>query len=200
VTRARPTRCIFYLALLLAILIGSDALLAEETSVTDFDPQTGYRISRYRAPLPERMDGAARIFAADIAALLKEKNAVLIDVMPSEGGGADPETGQWRLIKPRQNIPNSTWLPDVGKGKIDERMDTYFKSNLDALTAGDKSRAIIIYCQSDCWMGWNAVRRVLSYGYTSIYWYPDGTDGWKDWDGAVVDAQPVPLTPQGQNQ
>ena len=27
-------------------------------------------------------------------------------------------------------------------------------------------------------MSWNAARRAIAMGYTSVAWYPDGTDGW----------------------
>ena len=42
-------------------------------------------------------------------------------------------------------------------------------------------------------MGWNAVKRAAGYGYTSLYWYPDGTDGWRDWDKPFEAAVPVPV-------
>jgi rhodanese-related sulfurtransferase len=28
-------------------------------------------------------------------------------------------------------------------------------------------------------MSWNAAKRALSYGYTNVAWYPEGTDGWQ---------------------
>jgi PQQ-dependent catabolism-associated CXXCW motif protein len=161
----------------------------------DFDAATGYRISRYRAPLPDHADGATRIFAADIDELVKNKNAVLIDVMPSDAAGLDPQTGAWRIIKARDNIPGSVWLPDVGKGELTPQLEKYFKDNLAKLTAGDPGRAIVFYCQSDCWMSWNAVKRAKALGYVSIYWLPDGTDGWRDWDGKTAPAIPVPAEP-----
>ena len=37
----------------------------------------------------------------------------------------------------------------------------------------------MIYCQEDCWMSWNAAKRVLSYGYPNVAWYPEGTEGWE---------------------
>jgi PQQ-dependent catabolism-associated CXXCW motif protein len=159
-----------------------------------FDPTSGYRIAHYRSPVPETVDGGTRIFAADVEQLIAQKHAVLIDAMPSEGGRADAETGEWHMLVPHSNIPGSTWLPDVGKGDITPMFEAYFKDNLERLTAGDKSRAIIFYCVSDCWMSWNATKRAASLGYSSLYWFPEGTDGWRDWGGTLTIAKPVPLS------
>jgi PQQ-dependent catabolism-associated CXXCW motif protein len=167
------------------------AFAADEATL--FDPQSGYRISRYRAPVPETVPGGTRIHFEDVERLVKDKGALLIDAAPAEGAGPDPETGEWRLTRKRENIPGSHWLADVGKGTLSASMDLYFKSNLDRLTRGDKSHPIIIYCLADCWMGWNAVKRAASYGYTSLFWYPEGTDGWRDWDGRFAPANPVRL-------
>ncbi len=163
------------------------------TTGPEFDAATGYRVARYRAPLPEWAPGSTRIFAADLAALVKAKQAVLVDVMAAEGGGYDPATGEWRLTKIHDTIPGSIWLPDVGRGRIDTRIESYFTSNLNRLTEGDKSRAIVIFCRSDCWMSWNAVRRAALLGYQHIYWLPEGIDGWRDWDGETIKARPHPV-------
>lgn len=184
-----------WLSVLAIVLTATASTGATPVTGEHFDSVTGFRISSYRAPLPQEAPGATRIFAADLPALLAEKRAVLIDVMAAEGGGIDGETGQWRLIKTHDHIPGSTWLPDVGRGHIDARLESYFQSNLARLTDGDKARAIVIYCQSDCWMSWNAVRRAAAYGYSQIYWLPEGVDGWIDWDGPVTPAVPVPVRP-----
>lgn len=175
----------------LALGVFSSSLLAGEAS--EFDAVTGYRIARYRTPVPQEVPGGTRISAPDVGVLLENERAILIDVMGAEGAGPDPATGVWRLSKPRQNIPKSVWLADVGQGTLTAERDRYFRDNLHRLTAGDTARALIIYCQADCWMSWNAVRRAASYGYTKIYWFAEGTDGWRDWDGAFEAATPVPL-------
>jgi len=51
---------------------------------------------------------------------------------------------------------------------------------------------IVMYCQADCWMSWNAAKRALSFGYSNIAWYPDGTDGWERANLPTVEAQPKP--------
>ena len=177
-------------ALSLTVVLAASSGAAAEA---EFDAATGYRIARYRSPVPPEVPGGTRIVAAEVEKLVKEQQAVLVDVMPSEGAGPDPATGVWRLSKARQHIPGSIWLPDAGKGQLTPEMDAYFRSNLETLTAGDRQRAIIIYCQADCWMSWNAVRRAYGYGYRRLYWLAEGTDGWRDWDGPVEDAVPAGL-------
>lgn len=36
-------------------------------------------------------------------------------------------------------------------------------------------------------MSWNTVRRAAALGYQNIYWLSEGTDGWTDWGGDLVD-------------
>lgn len=176
------------LTLLLALLFALPAL-----AQTHLDPKTGFRIEQYRAPVPETVPGGTTITLETLLALVRESRALLLDVTPLEGPGADPTTGVWHVPRPRNNMTGSTWLPDVGKGTLTPALDAYFKANLTALTGGDKSRPIIVYCQADCWMAWNAVKRAASYGYTALYWYPDGTDGMRDWDIPLVPATPIPM-------
>jgi len=97
----------------------------------------------------------------------------------------------WR-DKPRLNIPGSVWLPDTGYGKLAEATEEYLRRGLDRASGGNKSMLLVIYCQADCWMSWNAAKRVLSYGYTNVAWYPEGTDGWERANLPMVDSQPEP--------
>lgn len=186
------------IAALFLLSLSSTQSFAEEPSL--FDPDTGFRMSRFRSPVTEEVPGATRISYDDVVELVKSKNAVLLDVMAAEGGGADPETGRWRIVKPRQHIPGSHWLPDVGKGVLNAGLEAYFKTNLERLTGGDKSRPLVIYCVADCWMGWNATKRAVGYGYTAVHWYPEGTDGWRDWDGNMAPASPVAMEPNQAQQ
>ena len=153
----------------------------------------GFRIAHYRAAVPETVKGGVRVDRDRVDALVKD-GAVLLDVMPSEGAGPDPATGNWRLSRPHQTVPGATWLPDVGRGRITAEYDAYFRDNLAALTKGDKGKPVIVFCQSDCWMSWNAIQRAALYGYTALYWFPEGTDGWVEWgDRKLEKAEPVPF-------
>lgn len=158
-----------------------------------FDSDTGMRISRYRAPTPDTVAGGTRIDIDELDRLVKDDGAVLLDVMVAEGAGPHPKTGVWHLYNPRKSLPGAHWLADVGKGKLTPELKRYFKTNLEDLTGGDKTYPIIVFCMADCWMSWNAVKRAAQWGYTNVYWYPDGTDGWRDWDRTFVTAVPRPL-------
>ena len=184
---------IFTLApLLLSFLLALIPL--PSSGQTHFDTKTGYRISQYRAPVPATVPGGTTITLETLQALVRDSSAILIDVTPLEGSGADPSTGVWLVPKPHPNMAGSVWLPDVGKGVLTPALETYFQANLAVLTNGNKARPIIIYCQADCWMSWNAVKRAASYGFTALHWYPDGTDGMRDWDVLLVPATPVPMS------
>ena len=182
---------VFCAATALVCVFAKGAPAADES----FDAETGFRIAHYRGAVPDTVPGGTRINLEKLDALVKS-GAVLLDVMPSEGAGADPETGEWRLSRTHQSIPGSTWLPDVGRGKITPALGAYLASNLKNLTDGDKTKAVILFCQSDCWMAWNAVQRASKLGYAALYWFPEGTDGWVEWgDRKLENAAPVPLKP-----
>ena len=92
------------------------------------------------------------------------------------------------------NIPGTVWLPDTGYGKLAAVTEDYFRQGLARATGGNNAVLLVIYCQADCWMSWNAAKRVLSYGYPNVAWYPDGTDGWERADLPTAESQPEPRT------
>jgi len=158
---------------------------------------TGYRISRYRAPVDLPLEGGERITLEMFDRLVSGEGAALVDVMPSDGAGYDPATGAWRIVTPRDSIPGAVWLPDVGRGHVDPRLEAAFRTTLQTLAAaaspGGPPRPLILFCQSDCWMAWNAVKRAAGYGLTRLYWYPEGTDGWRDEDRPLARVEPRPV-------
>jgi PQQ-dependent catabolism-associated CXXCW motif protein len=70
--------------------------------------------------------------------------------------------------------------------------EDYLRRGLAHASQGNKFAPLVIYCQADCWMSWNAARRALSFGYTNVAWYPEGTDGWERANLPVKEAQPEP--------
>jgi hypothetical protein len=47
------------------------------------------------------------------------------------------------------------------------------------------------------WMSWNAAKRILSYGYSNVAWYPEGTEGWERANLPVVDSRPLSRAEEG---
>jgi len=183
---ARLRGCGFALVGMLA-LWGAHA--AESMDPTEPDE---YRTDNYRAPTPLSLKGARTISTPEAEALWRDKAAVFVDVMPRAPRPANLPAGTIWRDKPRSDIPGSAWLPDTGYGQLATATETYLVTALATLTGGDRARALVFYCLRDCWMSWNAARRAVSWGYTQVIWYPDGTDGWQEADLPLEAAQPVP--------
>ena len=105
----------------------------------------------------------------------------------------DELDGSWPDYPARENIPGSLWLPNVGYGQPADDMQTYFVSSVNAAADGQRDTPIVVYCVSSCWMGWNAVQHLSRAGFTRLYWYPDGTDGWLTAGYPVSMSEPVPV-------
>lgn len=149
----------------------------------------GYRLFRYKSPTPLKSRHGKTLTTEDVVALLKADNKpVLLDVQPI----------LWNRVfiqkEPRLHIPGSVWLPNVGYAELEPNWSEYFQSNLANITAGDKRRAVIIYCTADCWMSWNALRRASEWGYSNLMWYRNGSDAWIEHDLKTSIAKPIPFT------
>jgi PQQ-dependent catabolism-associated CXXCW motif protein len=84
------------------------------------------------------------------------------------------------------------WLPDTGYGKLAAATEDYLRRGLARTTAGNTAALVVVYCLADCWMSWNAAKRILSYGYSNVAWYPEGTDGWERAGLDLAESQPEP--------
>jgi quinoprotein dehydrogenase-associated probable ABC transporter substrate-binding protein/PQQ-dependent catabolism-associated CXXCW motif protein len=138
----------------------------------------GYRMDDYRAPVPATLRGGQVVNTDALKAMVAAGDAVLIDVLPAPRRPEGMQPGMPWMPLPRRDLPNSLWLPDVGRGAISPELDAWFQQRLMQATAGDKDKMLVFYCLSQCWMGWNASKRAISFGYRNVVWYPDGADGW----------------------
>lgn len=154
----------------------------------------GFRLPPYRAATPPTVPHGQSHNVASLTALLASGQAVLVDV---QSVAVRPETREfgldWLPNRPRNNLPGSHWLPNVGLAELEPEMERYFREQLARITGGDHSRALVFYCVVDCWMSWNAVLRAHGYGYRNLHWFPGGTEAWAASGGRLVVAQPVPL-------
>ena len=137
-----------------------------------------YRQSGYRAPVPDLAPGALTINDKTAHALWWSGAVAFVDVMPDipKPKGLSEDT-VWQG-RSRFSVPGAIWLPDTGAGSPDAETLAYFQPGLTQATEGNKASPVVIFCQAECWMSWNAARRAAKLGYERVYWYPDGTDGW----------------------
>jgi PQQ-dependent catabolism-associated CXXCW motif protein len=138
----------------------------------------GYRMDDYRAPVPDTLRGAKVVATAEAEELWRKKEAVFLDVMPYTPKPANLPAGTIWRDKVRDDIPGSLWLANVGYGALSPETEAYFRHALEKVTGNDKSRPILFYCMTGCWMSWNAAKRAVEWGYGSVIWYPLGADGW----------------------
>ena len=149
----------------------------------------GYRISLYRSPTPNQLQGAAIVDTAALQTLLTQTpRPVLIDVYRRQW-----LQGRFIEDQPHENLPGSHWLANTGDGDLTADWQGYFARNLNALTAGDLAQPPVFYCRSDCWLSWNAVKRAAAMGYKTLYWYRDGLDAWQAANLPVEPARPEPF-------
>jgi quinoprotein dehydrogenase-associated probable ABC transporter substrate-binding protein/PQQ-dependent catabolism-associated CXXCW motif protein len=154
---------------------------------------SGYRADDYRAPVPATISGGRVVNTEALKALVAGGDAVLIDVLPAPRRPDGMKPGAPWMPVPRRDLPHSLWLPDVGRGTISPEMDAWFQKHLAQATGNSKDKTVVFYCQSQCWMSWNASKRAIGYGYRNVVWYPDGSDGWA---AAGLDlAETAPQTP-----
>ena len=171
-------------AWLAALLLAGTACHAEKL--------LAYRTSDYRSPVPTTLAGAKVIDTEEAARIWRENSAILIDVLPRPVKPEGLPAGTIWRDPVRKSVPGSAWLPNVGYGVLPPAVEQYFASRLQSLTSGDKARALVFFCERDCWMSWNAAKRAVTMGYRNVSWFPDGTDGWQETGLPLAEIQPVP--------
>lgn len=176
----------------LTAVAGLSLFMATAVAVEVPEPPN-YRLDDYRTPVPATLQGARVVTPDGAVDLWKEARVLFIDVLPRPPKPANlPEGTIWR-DKPRATIPHAVWLPNVGYGKLNAELDSYFRRSLEALTDGNKSKPLLFFCQANCWMSWNAAKRAREeYGYREVIWFPEGTDGWPEIEAPLVEVQPRP--------
>jgi PQQ-dependent catabolism-associated CXXCW motif protein len=177
----------------LAVIILAAWVFAIQANAQGSVPEPdGYRTDNYRAPVPATLAGVRVLTTAETDTIWRAGTAVFIDVMPRAPKPSNLPAGTVWRDKPRLNIPGSVWLPDTGYGKLAEITESYLRRGLARASGGNKAALVVFYCQENCWMSWNAAKRVLSWGYPNVAWYPEGTEGWERANLPVVEAQPEP--------
>ena len=168
-------------------------LLAASPAVAQGVPEPDdYRMDEYRGPVPGTLAGGTVVDAEKAHELWQSGGVAFIDVLPRAPKPENLPTGTiWREPE-RHSIPGATWLPNVGYGALADVNHAYFKAGLAQATGDDPDHPVLFFCLEECWMSWNAAKRAIEYGYTQVYWLPEGTDGWTFFDYPTEVIVPVP--------
>lgn len=177
------------------ILVAAAALMGMAAAPPPADPvlfdAEGYRSARYRAPVKADPAPAQTISIVAALALDPADGALFIDVMPVEGGVRDPVTGVWTLSQQHFTIPGALWLPETGRAPVDADLWAALEARIAAVRADGPEIPVILFCRTDCWMSWNAARRLALRGIANVHWLAEGTDGWHGAGRELVVAVPV---------
>jgi PQQ-dependent catabolism-associated CXXCW motif protein len=179
----RPLALVLIALVLIAFLAGGAVPVPE-----------GYRLDDYHAPVPDRVPGGTVLDLPALQHLIAASHPLLIDVLPAPRKPQGMKPSMLWLPPPHLDLPGSIWIPDAGRGALAPSFEAWLRATLARLTKGDITAPMVFYCQAECWMSWNAAKRVASWGYRRVYWYPDGVDGWKK--AGLPLAPATPLTPE----
>lgn len=175
-----------------AALTAGPALADCDPRPDGVDPDIGYRVGHYSAPVPECAPGAPNIGFEEAKRLHDAGGAVFVDVTPIDGSDPDPFDGTWAVPEPHMSVPGAIWLPEAGRGKPEPWLENYLRDNLDRLIAASPGKPVIVFCRSDCWGSWNAAKRAASWGYANLRWYAEGIGDWEANKLPLEQADPVP--------
>ena len=182
-----------WLAAAFAFLAFGACLWVSSARAEELVPEPdGFKQGDYRSLVPETVQGARAIDTREAKAVFDAGGAIFVDVLPQSPRPPNLPAETIFREKPRNDIPGSTWLPDTGYGELAPVTEAWFRQNMARLTGDDKTKPVVIYCLADCWMSYNAAKRLASWGYSTILWYRDGTTAWEKAGYPVEDRKPVP--------
>ena len=171
------------------MVLGFALFLAASAAGPDLFNAEGYRASSYRAPVDRDPAPAQRLALAAARALRPGRDALFIDAQPLARDGT---TGRWLQIEPHDTIPGAIWRPEVGRPGVDPALWSGLRGRIDAWRRGHPGAPVVLYCRVDCWMGWNAARRLARDGLREVYWMAEGVEGWRDAGGTLAPVKPEP--------
>jgi PQQ-dependent catabolism-associated CXXCW motif protein len=169
-----------------------DGKSAAGAQVAEVPEPDGYRTDDYRSPVPKTLKGARVVTAESAEPLWRDGSAVFIDVFPRAPKPPNLPAGTVWRDPVHMSMKGANWLPNVGYGVLSPEFADYFMTRLARLTNGDTAKPVVFYCLRNCWMSWNAAKRALSWGYTSVLWFSEGTDAWQEAGNELERVEPVP--------
>jgi PQQ-dependent catabolism-associated CXXCW motif protein len=186
----------FVLALAIVRAPATAAPISAKSNVAAPEP-SGYWTGPINSAVPLTISGGTVLrHARQLRALMRQGGAIVVDVSNAAHRPENLAPGAPWLPLPHRAIPGSLWIPGVGLGEIPVSVDDFYRQRLAAASGAHLARPLVIYCHRSCWLSWNAAKRAISYGYSKVYWFRDGVEGWKaaGYRTAVVEPQ---LAPEG---
>jgi len=172
----------------------SEPLAQGEVCERTADMPAALKMDHYRSATPDCVLGGKTIHTEQLQNLLQQDEPpILIDVWAILRRAEEGFGSEWLPNKKHYSLPNTVWLPNVGYGLIPPDMEIYLSEQLHELTAANKQHPLVFFCVADCWMSWNAVQRAAELGYTNVYWYKNGIDGWQEAGLPLEEVHPVPV-------
>jgi PQQ-dependent catabolism-associated CXXCW motif protein len=163
-----------------AVILGSALLsaVANAGAASDVPEPQGLWTGAMAGQTPKTLAGAVVVDLAAIEALMADK-PLLLDVGPATRKPENfPADRLW--LPTHRSIPKAIWMPGAGAAPLEAGREELFYHRIAELTHGDRTKPIVIFCRPECWGGWNAGKRLVTKGYTSIRWFPAGIDGWQE--------------------
>ncbi len=166
------------------------ALTANSGWAAEADPPPpqpeGYWTGPLRGRTPAALDGATPVDAAALSRLIAAEKPLLLDVAAAEVKPPTMPAERWRPI--HRSVPGSVWMPGAGQGVLAPAVEAQLAARVAELTNGRRDRPIVTFCHRDCWGSWNLGKRLVRAGYTRVYWFADGVEGWQEaYDAAVTE-------------
>ena len=153
-------------------------LVAAAPVLAEVPEPEGYRGEPYRAAVPATLANA-EVIDAEKAIDLHADGVPFVDVLPRvKKPEGLPEGTIWREPD-HETIPGAVWLWDTGYENLSDAEQTRLADGLEQVTGGDQSAPVVIFCRADCWMSWNAAKRAVELGYSSVIWFPGGIEEWQ---------------------
>lgn len=149
----------------------------------------GYHGEPYRSPVPATLKGAEVVGDAAAHALWRA-GVPFVDMLPTAVRPANLPAGTLWRDPPHETIPGAVWLANTGYAALDPETERYFLDALGRISEGRVDAPLVFFCQRDCWMSWNGAKRAVENGYARVFWYPAGTDGWREQGGVLETVKP----------
>lgn len=130
-------------------------------------PQSALRAEGYHADTPLTIPGARTLSTAELHAMLASGvRPVLIDTLDGNH---------------HRTIPGAFWLRGAGNVRAESGEKT--GELLGQVARGmvkSTNTSVVVFClSSQCWLSYNAARRLVLQGFTQVHWYRGGVEAWR---------------------